>query len=75
VLINCVISGNSSGTHGGAGIKAKDSYLVINNSHFINNFGEGHGGGILLKDSTYAIVTNSVISGNSGYNGGGIHCQ
>ena len=75
VLINCVISGNSSGTHGGSGIQAYNSYLEINNSHFINNFGEGHGGGILLKDSTYAVVSNSVISGNSGYNGGGIHCQ
>ena len=71
---NCVMTGNSAGTNGGAlYVKVSDD-VEVSNCLFFNNSTDGNGGGIFTANSTVTF-TNCTVTGNSAAGeGGAITC-
>ena len=67
---NCLISGNSAGRFGGAGVYNYEGTVTITNSTISQNTTTSTGGGIYNQDTL--LLINSTITDNSATDGGGI---
>ncbi len=71
-IIDCIISNNQSGIHGG-GIRIAETNALIENTIITNNT-SSHGGGVACLWSQ-PIIINCNITMNEANNGGGLYCQ
>ena len=71
MIVNCIISGNSSGR--GGGIAGINSHPTIVNSIISDNSAMGKGGGLFLLYYSSSAISNCLIAGNKAAQGGGIH--
>ncbi len=72
IVINCIISGNTSEWWGG-GLNLDQSAAEIKNCLISGNTSPGKGGGIVVQHNSPNIV-NCTITENSAPEGGGIYC-
>ncbi len=72
---NCLFSNNESQTDGGAISDPSSSFLVLDDSDFVNNISGGAGGAIIASGSIDAIGCNFLNNQANSGNGGAIHAS